>query len=370
MQGVKRGAVKSLRVVEAPEKRFWSPSAWNGQGQEAPGMGWHDFNNKRILGTVPVESDGSACFALPADTYVYFQLLDEKGMMIQSMRSGTIIQSGEWSGCVGCHDERRTAPPMAGSSMPLALRRASSKLDGWRGPPRLFNYLTDVQPVFDKNCVTCHDFGGKGSGKLVLARDRDQVFNASYIELWRKKYIASIGAGPMTTQPAYSWGSHPSKLVEVLRKGHQKIDLAPEDFDRIVTWIDINAPYYPSYAAVYPHNLGGRSPLDGNALHRLHGFTRASLDARTPMISFDRPAMSPCLAGLKSKGDPNYVAALAIVQAGREALLKNPNPDIEGFQSCETDRKREEKYQSRRAVELSVRSAIREGRKVYDPRPK
>ena len=107
MQGVKRGAVKSLRVVESPEKRHWSPGAWFGQGYTAPAMNWHSLENKRILGTVPVEEDGSAYFRVPAETFVYFQLLDENGMMIQSMRSGANVHAGEVASCVGC--PRRTA---------------------------------------------------------------------------------------------------------------------------------------------------------------------------------------------------------------------------------------------------------------------
>ncbi len=106
MQGVQRGAVKSLRVVEAPEKRTWSPGKWFGQGYTAPGMNWHGLENKRILGTVPVEADGSAYFAVPAEKFVYFQLLDADGMMIHSMRSGTFVQPGERTGCIGCHDHR------------------------------------------------------------------------------------------------------------------------------------------------------------------------------------------------------------------------------------------------------------------------
>jgi hypothetical protein len=112
MAGVKRGAVKWLRVVESPEKRTWTMPVWEGQGIEGPAMNWHDFNNKRILGTVPVAADGSAYFAVPAERFVYFQLLDENRMMIQSMRSGTLVQPGEVTGCIGCHEDRRTAPPV------------------------------------------------------------------------------------------------------------------------------------------------------------------------------------------------------------------------------------------------------------------
>ena len=77
MQGVRRGAVKALRVVESPEKRHWSHGSWNGQGYTAPGMNWHSLENKRILGTVPVEDDGSAYFSVPGEKFVYFQLLDD-----------------------------------------------------------------------------------------------------------------------------------------------------------------------------------------------------------------------------------------------------------------------------------------------------
>src|SRR5512138_1781683 len=122
-------------------------------------MNWHDFNNKRILGTVPVEPDGSASFEVPSDRFVYFQLLDQEGLLVQSMRSGIIVQSGEHAGCVGCHEERRAAPSPTSGDPPLALRRPPDPLRGWHGPPREFNYLAEVQPVFNKHCVSCHDFG-------------------------------------------------------------------------------------------------------------------------------------------------------------------------------------------------------------------
>ena len=119
--------------------------------------------------------------------------------MIQSMRSGTVVQSGEWQGCVGCHDDRRTAPPT--SRPPAAVRRPPSQLDGWFGAPRLFSYRAEVQPVFDRACVRCHDYGLPAGRKLNLAGDRDLTFNASYNELWRKGYIRVVGAGPAQIQP-------------------------------------------------------------------------------------------------------------------------------------------------------------------------
>ena len=105
----------------------------------------------------------------------------------------------------------------------MALCRPPSNLLGWHGEPRLFNYISEVQPVFDKHCVSCHDYGKDAGEKLNLARDRTNTFNTSYNELWRKKYIKAIGAGPSDIQKPFSWGSHASKLVKVIREG-QKVN--------------------------------------------------------------------------------------------------------------------------------------------------
>ena len=144
-------------------------------------MAWDDFNNKRILGTVPVEEDGSAYFAVPADRFVYFQLLDEQGMMVQSMRSGTIVRPGETAGCVGCHEQRQTSVPH--NRLAAAMRRTPQRLTPWYGPPRNFGYLAEVQPVFDQHCVSCHDYGQEAGKKLNLAGDLGLLFNTSYAEL-------------------------------------------------------------------------------------------------------------------------------------------------------------------------------------------
>ncbi len=380
MQGVKRGAVKFLRVVESPEKRHWARGAWFGQGYTAPGMNWHSLENKRILGRVPVEKDGSAYFAVPADTFVYFQLLDAGGMMIQSMRSGTVAQPGELTGCVGCHDERRTAPPPIGTETPLAMKRRGSKLDGWYGPPRPFGYMAEVQPIFDKHCAGCHDYGTEAGKKLNLAADRDLTFNASYNELWRKGYVKCVGAGPAEVQPAYSWGSHASKLVEVIRRPaipeHQEIELSPEEFDRLVTWVDLNGVYYPTYACAYPESLTGRCPLDNGQLARLSQLTGVPFGSRRsyngnrgPQVSFARPELSPCLAKFADKGDSRYREALRMIRAGQELLAARPRADMAGFQPCEADRRREQKYALRRQAESCSREAIRHGRRVYDSDP-
>ena len=363
MERVKPGAAKSLRVVEVVEKRFWTHTEWGGQGVECPGVNWHDFNAKRILGTVPVEADGSAYFEVPSDRFVYFQLLDENGMMIQSMRSGTIVRPGETAGCVGCHESRLSSVPNDASE---AIRKPARKLDPWHGPPRMFSYMQEVQPVFDKHCVKCHDFGGKGAAKLVLAGDRGLAFNQSYHELWTKPYLKVVGAGPADIQAPYSWGSHASPLIKHLREpGATKPD--PEGFDRLVTWIDLNAPYYPAYSSVYPANLYGRSPLDGKQLARLSQLTGVAIGGHDgdTQVNLTRPELSRCLAKLADKSDPKYVEALAIIEAGKKRLAERPREDMPGWKLDGLDAEREARYQERAGIEAQVRQAILKGEKIY-----
>lgn len=379
MKGVELGTVKYLRVVESPEKRFWTHPAWGGQGIHCPAMNWHSFENKCILGTVPVAEDGSAYFEVPADKFVYFQLLDENKMMVQSMRSGTIVQSGETTGCVGCHDNRLGAPAQLNRKIPMALQHPPSKLQGWSaaadwyGRPRIFNYISEVQPVFDKHCVKCHDYNKDAGKKLILAADRTATFNTSYNELWRKKYINAIGAGPHEIQQPYLWGSHASKLVEVIRSGHNDIKLTKDEFETIVTWIDLNATYYPRYDTAYPDNLSGRCPLDNKQIERLTKLTGvpfAKLAKHNtnsgPQLSFDRPHLSPCLTKFEDTSSPEYIEALAIIQAGSQMLHERPRADMPGFQPCTVDQERQQEYVMRQQIELRNRQAIRKGQKLYD----
>ena len=321
-----------------------------------------------MLGTVPVEPDGSAYFAVPADRFVYFQLLDEKGMMVQSMRSGTIVRPGETAGCVGCHEERRSTARLEYSG--AAWQRGVRKLQPWYGPPRLFSYTAEVQPALDEHCVSCHDYGQEAGEKLNLAGDLNPVFNTSYTELRGKGYVRVVGAGPYQVQAPLSWGSHASRLTKVLLEGHgdpeidKKVRLDQQSFDRIVTWIDINAPYYPEYASAYRKNRYGRSPLSDAELKRLGGLTGVNLHDRKTIdqVSFTRPEMSPCLARIADRGGPAYREALALIREGQERLAAVPRADMPGFRLVsDVEIEQEQKYQAQLEQEAQMRAAIARG---------
>ena len=69
----------------------------------------HEETGKFVLGTVPVESDGSAYFRIPSGMSVFFQALDADGFALQTMRSLTYVQPGQTLSCIGCHESRYTA---------------------------------------------------------------------------------------------------------------------------------------------------------------------------------------------------------------------------------------------------------------------
>ncbi|MCL4178057.1 MAG: discoidin domain-containing protein [Verrucomicrobia bacterium] len=146
LPGVRRGTIKSLRLVAVPAKTH--PT------MNAPNLGiTNDDPGKCVLGTVPVEADGSAYFRVPAGVIVFFQALDDRGLALQTMRSVTHVQPGQTLSCIGCHEHRQQAPPVKPA---LAAGREPSRLtlgpDGsW---PLRFDQL--IQPVLEAQCVGCH----------------------------------------------------------------------------------------------------------------------------------------------------------------------------------------------------------------------
>ncbi|WP_322607425.1 hypothetical protein [Pontiella agarivorans] len=387
MAGVKRGDIKYLRIVEAPPRRMWSEGQiWGIDAAQVTAMNWNLTNNKRILGDVPVEADGSAYFNLPADTFVQILALDENKQMVQAMRSGTVVRPGETQGCIGCHENRRDAPS-ASNPFPKAMQRPPSQLEPWLDTPSVeeakpFNYLTDVQPVFDQHCVSCHDYGTEGGRVLNLAGDLSLPFNVSYTELMAKsglrydgpaeKLVNSVQDGPPGVLPAYAWGSHRSRLVRILQKGHYNVKLSEDEMHRIISWIDVNAVYYGAYASSY----NGRNPI----LALENGWNKQKkvmlgMENRKKiadfyvehghLINFTRPALSPVLEMISDDAERSEV--LAILQEASAVLAENPREDQtnSNVAQSEIDRHNKARYIANRTANQLAVKAIREGRKVY-----
>jgi hypothetical protein len=201
-----------------------------------------------LLGTVPVEADGSARFRVPARKPLYFQAVDAEGRAVQSMRSITYLQSGERRTCVGCHEPMNSPPPRHDV---MALARGPSAIEPGPDGTRPFCYPRLVQGVLDRHCTGCHD-GANGPGKAApaLTGQPDGVFTRSYVNLkpylrWYEWGGASI-TGPVTHPGRI--GADESQLMNILaNQTHARLNLPREDRQRLLIWLDGNVPFYGSY---------------------------------------------------------------------------------------------------------------------------
>lgn len=373
MQGIEKGVAKWLRVIESPEKRSWTHGGWSGQGEQAPALNWHSFENKQILGEVPIEEDGSVNFMVPAGKHVYFQLLDKDKKMIQSMRSGVSLMPGEVNGCVGCHEDRISIL-MPTPKRPIALTKKPVELEKFMGmEPFKFSFMEHVQPIMDRRCVKCHDFDKKDRQKVVLAKDKNQFFNAAYINLYVNKVVGLIGGGPADIQQPYSWGSHNSRLSQIIEGDHHGVKLTQKEKEWLYAWMDLNGVYYPVYESAFDNTLSGRSPLtyaEIDCLSELTGVNLRSLNTHTrtlqAQISFDRPAESPILDGIRNDKS-KYDVALALIELGSERLRNTPRGDIErDLVPCQRHEAMLKKYDERIQNHKEVNNAISSGGKIYD----
>lgn len=245
MAGIPRGTVKDLRVFTYAYN-YRSMGSHSLVGQES---GW---DVKRILGTVPVEPDGSAMFRVPANTPIALQPLDEEGRALQLMRSWMTARPGEMLSCVGCHETGNSTPPAKRSA---GAGQKPDDIKPFYGPSRGYSYLREVQPVLDKYCIACHDGKKREDGKVIpdfANRELKEeghsagTFSQSYLAL--NPYVRR--PGPESDYHMFmpmEWHADTSPLVQMLKKGHHNVALDKEGWDKIYTWIDLNVPYYGTY---------------------------------------------------------------------------------------------------------------------------
>ena len=210
----------------------------------------HDFAGpaRMLLGTVPVEKDGSAHFTAPACKPLYFQAVDESGRAVQTMHSEVYLQPGENRGCVGCHEQAQTTADNVQNNR-IAFRRPASTITAGPAGSMPFNYVQLIQPILDAKCVNCHD-GSEGSHAPALTNAPSGSFSASYQNLrpylrWYEWAESSIRR--TCTFPGES-GADVSRLSKILDdSNHSGIGLSDQERRNIYLWLDANVPFYGSY---------------------------------------------------------------------------------------------------------------------------
>jgi len=281
--GVEPGDVKKLLVLESLAK----PVNFNMPGHPTFQISHMEpltiggtFCLARVLGTVPVEPDGSAYVELPAMRSLFFVAMDENDLSIKRMQSFVTVQPGETTSCSGCHEQRTNTPdwkkgtgPISAQHPPgrsgkldlspfsgpakslLALGRRPSRIEPFAGIPDVPDFPRDIQPILDRHCVECHD-PDRRDGEVDLCGDHTPVYSTSYWTIVKRKLITDARNG-YGNRPPRSIGSSASRLLDYIGGSHHDVKLTPHERMTLILWIETGATYPGTYASY----LSGISPV-------------------------------------------------------------------------------------------------------------
>jgi len=263
-----KGKAKYLRVLHIDPKTYtyWHKRPYISTGPVVSIV--QSEGVKRVLGTVPLEPDGSVAFKAPPGMALHFQLLDERYRALHTMRSFVGLMPGERRGCLGCHESHSRAPQSASKGTALSREPVAITPPPW-GQDTV-SYPRYVRPVLDKYCAKCHQ--GDHEGRKVF----DQTprlgfldFDETYFTLtgrptWAQPYqkpknpppgwgianvlmVEAFGTvdpeGYKTPKPM-TYLSYKSPLIEMASSGkHHGVKVDSVDLLRLITWIDAMCPY-------------------------------------------------------------------------------------------------------------------------------
>jgi len=294
LEGVPRGAVRYIRILEQIPRPWAAQCKGNADEYDQQHIVISKDTHLALKvqrGVVPVEADGSAHFVVPADANIMLQALDGDYLALQTERTFVNYRPGEIRACIGCHETPESAMRQNGISYgtekgkPSAFSRDPSRplpQPGEDCAQRTLHYPTDVQPIFDRLCVSCHGNGESLAGNLDLRGTPTRKFCVSYESLVPERRQGSRDRGllglvigenhPKTGNveylPAGSLGARTSVLAAMFSGGRialtdaaqraraEKLSakhmavaarLTPAEFLRLANWIDTNCQYYGSY---------------------------------------------------------------------------------------------------------------------------
>lgn len=261
LEGVKRGDVKWLRVVEETSRVSASTMGGSPYNQTFLVSAALAFSTKTFLGIVPVAKDGSAYFEVPSGRALYLQALDADLRLIQSMRTFVQAAPGTTRSCVGCHEHKDKAPTFESKTL-NNLARAPDRLQPESWGSGYLDYPSMVQPILDRHCAKCHG-GREGiAAGLDLSGGWTEHFNISYENLVSRResqlvahWISGIdcmnGTAFWSSQifPPRGHGSGAAPLADLLMEGHDGHipNLTPSERDLLMAWMDSNGLYHGTW---------------------------------------------------------------------------------------------------------------------------
>jgi len=314
MGSVRKGQIKKLLVLET------LPKPINHSGTMEPISLGGTFTLPRILGTVPVEPDGSAYMEVPALRSLFFVALDENDMSVKRMQSFLTVMPGEVTSCTGCHENRTNAARDKSRPTLMAMQRQPSRIEPIAGIPNVFDFPRDIQPILDKHCTSCHDYD-KREGQLVLTGDRGPTYSHSYVTLM-SGYVSHGKDAAESNLPPRAIGTSASRLMEFIDGSHYQAELTQREIDYVRYWIESGAPYAGTYAALGT-GMVGIQQLNEDLLADKSGCCASCHGKRFPvnvelLYNLTRPEESLALLAPLAK------------EAGGYALCKPKSPRREG----------------------------------------
>lgn len=262
------GKAKYLRILSIDHKTYtyWFKRVYISTGPVVSGV--QSEGVKRILGTVPIEKDGSVAFYAPSGIPMHFQLLDDQHRALQTMRSFTGVMPGETRGCLGCHELRKNAPQNVVRS--IATSNEPKTITPLPWGEDTVSYERYVRPVLNQYCSKCHEGDGKGRKKLDMTPRAGKLgFDETYWLFignpsWGRPYTlpenppAGWGIADMIMVEAYdqrdpaAYGTRPpmtglsykSRLIELISSGkHHDVKVDPVSRLKMIAWVDTMCPY-------------------------------------------------------------------------------------------------------------------------------
>jgi len=255
------GTVARLRVIEGIAHRATSVSRETLTTDACP-SGIPPLARKRILGDIPVHSDGSFYIKVPANTPIQLQALDEEGMALRTC-SWIWAKNHEPRGCIGCHEDPELTPE---NRFVDAMRQPPIELTLAPERRRTVEFGRDIMPIIEAKCSVpgCHD----GPARLLDLSDGPApageswgagCFSRAYMSLLRGFDADAVPhAGGKYVHPGQArtspliwalYGHNTSRPWDAttLSIGIEKMPpsshapLTPEEIQAFIEWIDLGA---------------------------------------------------------------------------------------------------------------------------------
>jgi len=254
MGGVKQGDIRKLLVLES------LPKPINFTGGMEPLTYGGSFTLERVLGTVPVEADGSAWFEVPAVRSLILVALDENDLSVKRMQSFLSVQPGEIQSCIGCHEQRTSS--LLPSRNLLALQRAPSRIEPVADAPDVFDFPRDIQPILDRLCADCHGCdttpaGGPYAGRALLTGDRGPLYSHAYFTLTTMALFSDGRNLARSNYEPRTLGSSASRILKMIDGSHHEARATDRERTVLRLWIEAGAPYIGTYAGLGTGMIGG-----------------------------------------------------------------------------------------------------------------